>query len=378
MSPLSGVTILDLTHVLAGPYASHCLADLGADVIKVEKPREGDDTREFPPFVGTQSAYFAMLNSGKRSIALNLKTAPDRDILEALIERADVLLENFRPGVMQRWGYDWDTLRARYPRLIYGSVSGFGQTGPDRDLRAYDLVVQARGGVMAIMGPEGGAPVRVGASIGDIVAGMFLAQGVLAALFAREKSGHGAMIDISMLDSQLAIQDHAIAITAVTGKPPRATGARHPTITPFAAFAAADRPVVITAGTDEMFVHLCNILQLPIAADDPRFITNTARCDNQAALTQIIESVTKTAPAQAWVSLLTKEGVPSAVVQDMGQVLRDPQLLARSMVLPIAGDLGFLAAGNPVKMSTLPEIKQRPAAPSLDQDRAEILRWLGR
>jgi CoA:oxalate CoA-transferase len=377
MGPLSGVTILDLTHVLAGPFASHTLGDLGARVIKVERPKTGDDTRAFGPFVGDQSAYFATLNAGKESITLDLKDGGDRAIFEALLERSDILLENYRAGVMDRLGYVWDNLHARFPRLIYGAVSGFGHTGPDRGQAAYDMVVQARGGVMAITGPVGGAPVRVGASIGDITAGMYLTSGILAALYAREKTGLGAKIDVAMLDAQLAIQEHAIAITASTGTPPHATGARHPTITPFAAFAAADQPVVITAGTDAMFAKLCQTLDLPIRVDDPRFASNAARCENHGALTQIIESVTKKAPAATWAARLIAAGLPSAIVQDMGQVLRDPQLIARHMVLPVAGDHGFMAAGNPIKMSNLPEMHARPAAPRLDGDRDAILQWLG-
>jgi CoA:oxalate CoA-transferase len=193
MSPLSGITIIDLTHVLAGPYCSMTLADLGARVIKLERPGSGDDTRSFPPFIAGESAYFAALNAGKASISLDLKADDDRAIFERLLARADVVLENYRPGVMERLGYGYDYLHAKHPRLIYGAVSGFGHTGPDAAKPAYDMVVQARGGVMSITGEEGGPPVRVGASIGDIVAGMFLAQGVLAALYDREKTGLGAL-----------------------------------------------------------------------------------------------------------------------------------------------------------------------------------------
>ena len=225
-APLSGITVLDLTHVLAGPYCSHTLQDLGAKIIKVERPGTGDDTRAFPPFVQGESAYFAALNAGKQSIALDLHAADDRAIFDRLLARADILLENYRPGVMERLGYGWEALHTRHPRLIYGAVSGFGHSGPDSGKPAYDMVVQARGGVMAITGEEGGPPVRVGASIGDIVAGMYLAQGVLAALFARARSGTGAKVDIAMLDAQLAIQEHAIAITTATGTPPGPTGAR--------------------------------------------------------------------------------------------------------------------------------------------------------
>lgn len=379
MAPLSNITILDLTHVLAGPYCSHTLADLGARVIKVERPGSGDDTRAFPPFVQGESGYFAALNAGKQSIALDMKAAPDRAIFEQLLARCDVLLENFRPGVMERLGYGWSTLRAKYPRLIYGAVSGFGHTGPDAAKPAYDMVVQARGGVMSITGEEGGPPVRVGASIGDIVAGMFLAQGVLAALYQRERTGLGAKIDIAMLDAQLAIQEHAIALTAATGHAPGRTGARHPTITPFSTYRASDGFFVIAAGNDPMFVHLCKTLALSIDPADPRFATNAARCENNALLKRLIEAVTLGGTAAHWIHVLETAGLPTARVQDMSEVLRDPQLLARAMVLPVLPNHSgpaFTAPGNPVKMSTLPEIHQRAAAPRLDGDREAILRWL--
>ena len=219
--PLAGITIIDLTHVLAGPYASMILSDLGAKVIKVERPGLGDDTRSFPPFKNGDSAYFATINHGKESIALDLKDKADRAIFERILARADILLENYRPGVMERLGYGWEDLHARFPRLIYGAVSGFGHTGPDALKPAYDMVVQARGGVMSITGEKDREPVRVGASIGDIVAGMYLVQGVLAALLDLEKTGKGQKVDVAMLDSQLALLEHAIAITSVTGEPPR-------------------------------------------------------------------------------------------------------------------------------------------------------------
>jgi CoA:oxalate CoA-transferase len=378
MAPLTGVTILDLTHVLAGPFASHTLADLGARVIKIERPGTGDDTRAFPPFVQGESAYFATLNAGKASIALDLKSAQDRALFDRLLGRADVLLENYRPGVMERLGYGFDALHPQYPRLIYGAVSGFGHSGPDAAKPAYDMVVQARGGVMSITGEEGGPPVRVGASIGDIVAGMYLAQGVLAALYDREKTGLGAKIDVAMLDAQLAIQEHAIAITTATGTPPGRTGARHPTITPFATYRASDGFFVIAAGNDAMFADLCATLGLPLAAD-PRFATNAARCDHHALLKRLIEAVTLGHPAAHWIATLEAAGLPTARVQDMAEVLADPQLLARHMVLAVASEAGrpaFTAPGNPIKMSSLPEITARAAAPRLDGDRAAILAWL--
>ncbi|MEY4985016.1 MAG: hypothetical protein RIR62_3282 [Pseudomonadota bacterium] len=377
-APLSGITILDLTHVLAGPFCATTLADLGARVIKVERPVTGDDTRGFPPFVQGESAYFAALNAGKQSIALDLKADADRAILDRLLARADVILENYRPGVMERLGYGWETLHARHPRLIYGAVSGFGHTGPDAGKPAYDMVVQARGGVMSITGEEGGPPVRVGASIGDIVAGMYLAQGVLAALFARERTGTGAKVDIAMLDAQIAIQEHALAITAATGHAPGPTGARHPTITPFSTFRAADGFFVIAAGNDALFARLCDALALPIAAD-PRFASNAARCENVHLLKRLIEAVTLGKTAAHWIGVLDRAGIPTGRVQDMAQAMADPQVVARHMVVPVApreDGPAFTAAGNPVKLSTLPEITARGPAPALDGDRQAILDWL--
>ena len=377
-APLEGIVVIDLTHVLAGPFCSHTLHDLGAKIIKVERPGTGDDTRAFPPFLGQESAYFAALNAGKKSIALDLHQEDDRDILDQLLAAADIVLENYRPGVMERLGFGWETLHARYPRLIYGAVSGFGHTGPEAQKPAYDMVVQARGGVMSITGEENGPPVRVGASIGDIVAGMYLTQGVLAALYHREKTGLGRKIDIAMLDSQLAIQEHAIALTTATGKPPGRTGARHPTITPFSTYRAADGFFVIAAGNDAMFRRLCDVLPLPVA-DDPRFSTNAARCENHALLKRLIEAVTLGNTAAHWIDVLERSGLPTASVQDMSQVLRDPQILARNMVLPVDsvdGRPAFTAPGNPIKMSGLDEPASRGPAPLLDGDRAGILDWL--
>ncbi|SFQ27059.1 CoA:oxalate CoA-transferase [Roseivivax halotolerans] len=376
--PLAGLVVLDLTHVLAGPFASMTLADLGARVIKVERPGTGDDTRTFPPFKSGKSAYFAAINHGKASIALDLKAEDDRATFERLVARADIILENYRPGVMEKLGYGWDDLSSRFPRLIYGAVSGFGHTGPDAKRPAYDMVVQARGGVMSITGEAGREPVRVGASIGDIVAGMYLAQGVLAALYDRERTGRGRKIDISMLDSQLAILEHAVAITSVTGKPPGPTGARHPSIAPFETFHASDGLFVIAAGNDKLFEKLCLALMLPIA-DDPRFATNAARCENARLLKRLIEAVTLENTRSYWIQKLTAAGIPNAPIQNIDQVMHDPQILARNMVVDVLdrnGRKAFVAAGNPIKISGVEDRSSRGPAPDLDGNRGEILRWL--
>ena len=377
-APLDGLIILDLTHVLAGPYASMTLADLGARVIKVERPGLGDDTRAFPPFKGSESAYFATINHGKESIALDLKNVDDRLVFEELLSRSDVILENYRPGVMERLGFGWEDLHTKYPKLIYGAVSGFGHSGPDSQRPAYDMVVQARGGVMSITGERDREPVRVGASIGDIAAGMFLAQGILAALLHRQQTGVGQKVDIAMLDCQLAMLEHAIALTTISGEAPRPSGARHPSITPFETFHASDGLFVIAAGNDVLFARLCEALRLPIAGDE-RFATNPARCENARLLKRLIEAVTLEKGKQHWIDLLTEAGIPTGPIQNVAEVLKDPQIRARNMVVDVldqAGNPAYVAAGNPIKMSALADPSTRPPAPKLDEHRQEILDWL--
>ena len=378
-TPLEGIIVLDLTHVLAGPFCSTILGDLGARVIKIERPVLGDDTREFPPFKEGESAYFAALNAGKQSIALDLKAAEDRAIFDRLLDRADVVLENYRPGVMERLGYGFADLQKSHPRVIYGAVSGFGHTGPEAGKPAYDMVVQARGGVMSITGPEGGPPVRVGASVGDIVAGMYLAQGILAALVQRARTGVGAKVDIAMLDSQMAIQEHSLATTTATGVPPGPTGARHPSITPFSTYRASDGFFVIAAGNDALFAKLAKAMKAPEWITDPRFATNGARCENVHVLKRLIETVTLQQPRAHWIELLEASGVPTAKVQNMAEAIEDPQVKARNMVVPVEqrdGGPAFMAAGNPIKISTLEDRTGRGPAPLLDGDRAAILAWL--
>jgi len=376
--PLSGLTVLDLTHVLAGPFCALTLADLGARVIKVERPGSGDDTRAFPPFKDGKSGYFAAINHSKKSIALDLKKEADREIFDRLVARADILLENFRPGVLDRLGYGWKDVHAANPALVYGSVSGYGQTGPDARRPAYDMIAQARGGVMSVTGEPGRGPVRAGVSVGDIAAGMYLTQGVLAALYDRQRTGLGRRVDVSMLDSQLAILEHALAITTVTGKAPGPTGSRHPSIAPFESFQASDGFFVIAAGNDVLFEKLCLALNLPIA-DDPRFATNAARVTNVRLLKRLIEAVTLDQTRAHWVAKLTAAGVPASQIQSLDQVLKDPQILARNMVVDVLdrnGRAAFKAAGNPIKLSDAEDRTTRAPAPELDGNRGEILRWL--
>ncbi len=375
--PLHDITVIDLSRVLAGPYATMVLADLGARVIKVERPGGGDDARAYGPFINGQSAYFASINRGKQSIALDLKAPDDRAIFEALLDRADVLLDNYRPGVMARLGYGWDVLSQRYPRLIHAASSGFGQTGPDSQKAAYDMVVQAMGGIMSVTGHPGGPPTRVGTSVGDITAGLFTVIGVLAALHDRKATGRGQFVDVAMLDGQIAILENAIARYAATGESPGPLGARHPSITPFAAYQCADAPIVIAAGNDQLFAALCKALGLP--QDDPRFAGNEARTANAEALAQVLESVLATRPAAHWLPKLEAAGVPCGPLNTIGQALANPQVKARNMVVQTALPDGtpLIAAGNPIKLSGHADPATRAPAPALDGDRAAILKELG-
>ncbi len=382
--PLAGITILDLTRVLAGPFCTMLLADMGARVIKVEPPGKGDDARHIGPFVEagdgtTKSAYFMPLNRGKESIALDLKDAAGKRIFDALLAGADVLVENYRPGVMEKLGYGWEALRGQYPRLIYAAASGFGHTGPLKNRAAYDMVVQAMGGIMSVTGHAGAPPTRVGSSIGDITAGLFTATGINAALFEREKTGRGQKIDVAMLDCQVAILENAIARYFASGESPGPLGARHPSITPFAAFPAKDGYLVIAAGNDALFADLCQIIGLETAAKDPRFLTNADRTKNADALAGLIEGALGNRGVAEWLDLLEKAGIPAGPINNIKAVVNHPQIAARNMIVtsddPEVGAVKM--AGNPIKMSAHADPETRRPAPGLDADREDILKELG-
>ena len=374
-APLEGITVVDLTRVLAGPYCTMLLAELGARVIKVENPRGGDDARHIGPFLEGRSAYFMSLNRGKESIALDLKAPEDLAIFEALLEGADVLVENFRPGALERLGYGWQELHARYPRLILAQASGFGQTGPYRERPAYDLVVQAMGGIMSLTGPAEGEPTRVGTSIGDIAAGLFTTVGVTAALHHRERSGEAIRVDVSMLDSQVALLENAVARFAATGEVPGPIGSRHPSITPFQALHARDGQLVVAAGNDALFARLCEVLGVPALAEDERFATNELRTRHVAELAEALEASLAERPVGEWLAALETAGVPCGPIQDVGQVMEDPQVVARNMIVhaedPRAGRVAM--PGSPIKLSGSEDPATRSPAPELDGDRARIL-----
>jgi CoA:oxalate CoA-transferase len=376
--PLAGTTVVDLTRVLAGPYCTLLLADLGARVIKVEIPERGDDARHIGPFVEGKSAYFASVNRGKESIALDLKDRADRAVFEKLLTGADVLVENFRAGTMERLGYGWEGLHARYPRLVYAAASGFGHTGPYAGRPAYDLVAQALGGIMSVTGQPGGPPTRVGTSIGDIAAGLFTALGVASALLHRQQSGEGTKVDVAMLDCQVAILENAIARYLATGEVPGPIGARHPSITPFDAFETSDGHLVLAVGNDALFQKLCEVIERPDLANDARFGTNPERTEHQAALKADLERTLRSETTRTWLERLSLAGIPSAPIHDVASLLADPQVAARNMIVetpdPDAGALR--SAGNPIKLSGFPDPGTRPGAPDLDADGARIRRAL--
>ena len=369
--PLSGAIILDLSRILAGPYCTLLLHELGARIIKVEPP-QGDDARAYGPFQNGQSLYFAAINRGKESIALDLKQDADRAIFERLLARADVLLENFRPGTMEKLGLGWEALHARYPRLIYAAASGFGHTGPESKKPAYDMIVQGLGGIMSVTGHPGAAPARIGVSIGDLGAGIYTALGIAAALYHRERTDEATKVDVSMLDCQLSLMENPAMRYLATGVLPGPMGGRHATITPFAIFQAQDRPIIIAAGNDGLFRKLCAALEHPEWADEPRFATNEARRGLAEELAALIESVLADHPVSHWLAVLESAGVPAGPINTVADALTHKQVGPRQMVVTAGG---IRMVGNPVKVwpCAANDDGVRTPAPLLDGDRARLL-----
>ncbi|HSH68959.1 MAG TPA: CaiB/BaiF CoA-transferase family protein [Deferrisomatales bacterium] len=373
--PLAGLHVLDLTRVLAGPYCTMVLADLGAEVIKLEVPGRGDDSRHFGPFVGSESAYFMSLNRNKRSITLDLKTARGKELFLELLPQFDVLVENYRGGAMEKLGLGYGRLQEVHPRLIYAAVSGFGHTGPYREKPAYDVVVQGMGGLMSITGQPDGPPTRVGASMGDITAGLFTVIGILAALRKRELTGVGDKVDVSMLDSQVAILENAIARYQVTGEPPRRIGNRHPSITPFTSLPTTDGYVIVAIGNDKLWEVFCRLVDREELIGDGRFRTNQDRTENWEALEPILVEIFAAKGTQQWLAVLEPAGIPCGPINTVDQVLADPQVRARGMVVamqhPVAGRLEM--AGSPVKLANSEPPAPHPS-PLLGQHTEEVLR----
>ena len=379
MGPLSGLKVLDLTHVMAGPTCTLMLADMGADVIKVEKSPDGDDTRRMvPPRIGDEAASFMMMNRNKRGIVLDLKTAGGAKVLRRLVAEADVLVENFGAGVMERLGFGYEDLRKDYPALIYCSLSGFGRTGPYRDRRGFDLVAQAMAGIMSITGEAGGAPAKCGPPLSDITAGILAAMGVLAAYTHRLKTGEGQLVETSLFEAALVQTYWQSAITLATGKTPPAMGSAHPLNAPYQAFKAQDGWIVVGGANQRNWLRVLDAIDAPHLADDQRFRDNEARMAHLPELEAELSVMFRTRPAADWLLALDAKGVPCGPVHDMVQALSDPQTIAREMVVevihPTLGPVKTL--GLPVKFSETPG-KVRAAAPLYGQHTREILTKYG-
>jgi crotonobetainyl-CoA:carnitine CoA-transferase CaiB-like acyl-CoA transferase len=375
LGPLEGFLVVDLTRVLSGPYCTMLLADMGARVIKIEQPGKGDDTRAWgPPFVGGESAYFMSINRNKESLTLDLKQRDGRRIMEALLGRADVLVENFRPGTMERLDLGYDALASRFPRLVQCSISGFGQTGPRRSEPGYDAVVQAEGGLMSVTGAADGPPYRLGVAIADIASGMFAAQGITAALVARERTGRGQRVDLGMLDATTALLTYQAAICFATGQAPVRMGNRHPTIVPYEMLPASDGEFVVAVGNDEQWRRFCAVLGVPALGTDARFETNRARVANYDELRPILVDRLRTRPRADWVAALKASGVPCGSVRDIAEVLADPHLAAREMIQTVehAAVGAQRVLGVPIKWSETPG-SVRTAPPVLGQHTDAIL-----
>ena len=378
-APLAGLTVLDFTRVLSGPYCTMLLADMGARVIKLEQPGRGDDTRGWgPPFVNGESAYFLSINRNKESLTLDLKQPAARPILESLLARTDVLAENFRPGTMERLGLSYETLAANYPRLVYCSISGFGQTGPRREEPGYDAVMQGEAGLMSITGDAGGPAYRLGVAISDIVSGMFAAQGITLALLARTRTGRGQRVDIGMLDATAALLTYQAGIYFATGTTPGRMGNRHPTIVPYETFHASDGDFVVAVGNDNQFRTFCGLIGAEGLASDERFSTNRGRVVHYNELRPLLVERLKSRTRREWVRDLKNAGVPCGSVREIAEVLVDPQLDARGMIETIdhvsAGAIRLL--GVPIKLSDTPG-SVRAAPPALGQHTDRILEECG-
>ncbi len=372
--PLNDIRVLDLTRVLAGPYATMVLRDLGAEVIKIERPLVGDEARGVGPFKDGVSLYFMSINRGKKSVTLNLRTERGKQIFIELMEKSDVLIENFRPGTMERLGLDYDRLKAYHPQIIYAACSGFGQTGPYATRGAYDMIIQGMGGIMSITGEPGRTPVRVGASIADITAALFTVVGILSALHHREKTGEGQFIDVAMLDCQAAILENAIARYLSTHTIPQPLGTRHASFTPFESFETQDGYVVLAIGNDELWAKFCNAVGQRQLIDDGRFKTNALRTEHYDELRPILTNIMKERSTSQWIADMEEVGVPCGPINTVDKVIEEPQIRAREMIVEVehatAGKIQM--AGIPIKLSATPGRVDAPA-PDLGEHTDEVL-----
>jgi CoA:oxalate CoA-transferase len=372
--PFAGLLVVDLTRVLAGPFCTLVLTELGARVIKVENPDGGDDSRGFTPSWQGKSAYYLSLNRGKESIALNLKTPRDKEMLLALVRAADILVENYRPGTLENLGLGYDVLSRENPKLIYAAISGFGQTGSWSRKPAYDMIIQALSGLMSLTGVQGGPPTKAGTSIADLASGLYAVIGIASALYQREKTGAGLKVDVAMLDCMLSLLEHGVMRYAATGQVPEPIGNRHPSITPFESFATADRPLIIAVGNDAMFSRLCQALGQPSLASEPRYLTNRDRTQHADALKADLEAILRTRSAAHWASVLETAGLPCALVQTVADAVEMTPIQERNMI--VSAD-GLRMVGNPIKLSGVSESPTRQPAPDLNADGPRLRREFG-
>ncbi len=377
MQPLNGIRVLDLSRVLAGPYCTMVLGDLGAEVIKVEPP-EGDETRGWgPPFAGGESAYYLCVNRNKRDIVINLKTDEGKSILRELAMQSDVLVENFRPGTLQKFGLDFETLHAFNPKLIYCSITGFGQTGSMKDKPGYDFMIQASGGLMSITGEPDGEPMKTGVAVVDLFAGQNAIIAILAALQARTLTGEGQHLDIALFDSQLGWLANVASNYLISGKLPKRHGNAHANIVPYQSFQASDGWFAIAVGNDRQFVRLCDLLGKPELAADEKFATNSARVQNREEIIVLLASIFKAASVSEWLEKLDEAEIPCGPINNFEQVFSMPQVEERGMLVkmnhPTIGELPLV--GSPLKMSATP-VEYRLPPPLMGEHTEEILREL--
>lgn len=376
--PLEGVKVLDFSRVLAGPYCATLLADMGADVIKVERPKFGDDSRHFGPFQNGESAYFELFNRGKKSIALNLKDEKDLEMTKKLIKKADVIVENFRPGVMKKLSLDYENVKALNPGIIYTSISGFGQYGPYSQRPAYDLVAQAMGGMTSITGHPDNPPTRVGSALGDMSGALYGALGTMVALFHRERTGEGQHVDVAMMDTIFTMLETNVLRYTISGENPGRIGSRHPISTPFDIYQAKDGYIVIAVANDTLFKRLCEVIDREDLITDPRFITDPLRTKHEEELKEIIENyLAHFTVKQAEEIIGIKAGIPCSKINTIEDVVSDEHSKMREMIFevdhPRAGKMTMV--GNPIKFSkTPPQVKK--VAPALDEHRDEVLERL--
>lgn len=376
---LEGVRVLDLTRVLAGPYCTMILGDLGAEIIKVEAPGGSDDTRYWgPPFKGTESAYYLCANRNKRAITLNLKTEQGREVLKKLLLEADVVIENFKSGTMEKWGLGYSRLKELNPRIIHCSITGFGHTGPYQQLPGYDYIIQAMSGLMSITGSEQSGPVKVGVAISDIFTGLYANIGILAALNERNISGEGQSIDISLFDSQISALANVASNYLISCKIPGLLGNNHPNIVPYQPFDTNDGKMVVAVGNDGQFRKLCSVLGIEDIGVDERFATNSKRLENRHELTEILSLQFKLKTSKEWLIHLNESGIPAGPIQNMKEVFEDPQVAARNMVYevnhPTIGDIKLV--GSPLKLSRTP-VQVRSHPPVAGEHSNEVLLELG-